>query len=555
MSRFTLSPGIRKSTPSIAALAACICFAATAPAKVGDTEPQLVKRFGKSYTVEEGLLGTTYKFRSANVAVDVVVANGRSISETYFSDHPLTPSGEPPNDIVRAVLKTNAPTVRWLEIDATPFGADYALESADHECIAILRYKGPQPDDMLWTIGVGRAAVLRSTSSAAASSTPVTPPLMTPAPTPAISATAVAVTSSTFDAATDFEPITQSAAHIDFLPDQATASPQPRESQPLTPAEIARRAFPSVVLLSMQDARGQPISLGSGFFVDNNVVATNFHVIDQAAGGFAKVIGQSTKLNINGIVGLDALHDLALLQLDSSSTTPLPVAPKLSANIGDAVYAIGNPRGFEGTFSQGIVSSVRTFGSDRTLQLTAPISPGSSGGPVLDQTGTVVGVSFASIENGQNLNFAIPSDDLAALQLARTRLRPFTAVPRAKLRKNLLDHLGNDRPLAGVACENLTYDGSGFQSGEFSYSLHNTLRQNVTGVHGIIVFHDVQGQPIDVYPINYANSIPAGMAKRISGHLDPSFERLNCPLSLELILPPREPKGKVEFRILDFTVE
>ena len=70
----------------------------------------------------------------------------------------------------------------------------------------------------------------------------------------------------------------------------------------------------------MQDARGQPISLGSGFFVDKDVVTTNFHVIDQAAGGYAKIIGQSAKLSIKGTVGVDVLHDLALLQIDSKAS-------------------------------------------------------------------------------------------------------------------------------------------------------------------------------------------------------------------------------------------
>ena len=340
-------------------------------------------------------------------------------------------------------------------------------------------------------------------------------------------------------------PLQEQHLGLDFRPDQ-----------PLTPTEIARRASPSVVLLTMQDARGQPISLGSGFFVDKDVIATNFHVIDGAAAGYAKVTGRTAKLNIKGTVAVDALHDLALLQLDTSSTLRLPVAPKPSVNIGDAVYTIGNPKGLEGTFSQGIVSSLRTLGSDRILQITTPISPGSSGGPVLDQSGNVVGVSFASIEKGQNLNFAIPSDYLAALRDSKTELRPFTAIPRAKARTTLLDRIGNERPLAGVVGENLTYDGAGFQSGQFSLSLHNKLRENVTGVFGIVIFHDLADQPIDIYPINYEGVIPAGTAKRISGRVDPSVERLNCPLQpLTLIEPPRSPRGKVEVRILNFNVE
>lgn len=296
----------------------------------------------------------------------------------------------------------------------------------------------------------------------------------------------------------------------------------------------------------MQDARGQPISLGSGFFIDKDVVATNFHVIDQAAGGYGKVVGQSAKLNIKGIIALDAVHDLALLQLDSSSTPPLAVAPKLSVNIGDAVYAIGNPLGLEGTFSQGVVSSVRDVGSDRVLQITAPVSPGSSGGPVLDQIGSVVGVSFATVEKGQNLNFAIPSDYLATLRNKKSELRPFTAVPRAKLRTTLLDQIGNERPLAGLVGENLSYDSFGVQRGDFSFSLRNKLRENVGRVRGILVFYDVRGEPIDVYPINYGGVIPAGTAKRMTGYVDPSVERLNCPDGPfpNLPQPPRRPKGQ-----------
>jgi hypothetical protein len=101
----------------------CFCIALPTYAKLGETVPQLIKRFGKSYTVEEIEFGKTYKFRSANVSVDGVVANGRSISETYFSDHPLIANGEPPNDIVRAVLRTNVPNTRWREIEAAPFGS------------------------------------------------------------------------------------------------------------------------------------------------------------------------------------------------------------------------------------------------------------------------------------------------------------------------------------------------------------------------------------------------------------------------------------------------
>lgn len=146
----------------------CLCFSIRAQAKPGETVPQLVKRFGKSYTVEQVELGETYKFRSESVSVDAIVANGISICETYFSDHPLTASGEPPNDIVRGVLKTNAPGTRWLETDPAPFRADYALQSSDHNYVAILRYTHPQPEGAVWTMTVGRTKAVDSVSTAAA---------------------------------------------------------------------------------------------------------------------------------------------------------------------------------------------------------------------------------------------------------------------------------------------------------------------------------------------------------------------------------------------------
>ncbi len=167
----------------------CMCFAAPVYAKLGETVAQLVKRFGKSYTVEDVELGKTYKFRSENVSVDVVVANGRSISETYFSDHPLTASGEPPNDIVRAVLKTNAPKARWVEIDAAPLGADYALRSSDDKYIAILRYTGPQPENSVWIMTVGLANSVRAPSSVTSPSLSPSPPTSTAIPTPSPSLT------------------------------------------------------------------------------------------------------------------------------------------------------------------------------------------------------------------------------------------------------------------------------------------------------------------------------------------------------------------------------
>jgi S1-C subfamily serine protease len=179
-------------------------------------------------------------------------------------------------------------------------------------------------------------------------------------------------------------------------------------SGPRDPRDIARQTFPSVVLLSMTDASGQSISIGSGFFVLPDVVATNWHVVDGTTHGYAKRIGDATHYPVAGAVALDKQHDLVLLKITGSTSTPLELADPEAVAIGDRVFTVGSPRGYEGTFSDGIVSGIRTSGVAQLLQITSPIARGSSGGPVVNVRGRVVGVTVALVEGEQNLNFALP---------------------------------------------------------------------------------------------------------------------------------------------------
>jgi len=94
--------------------------------------------------------------------------------------------------------------------------------------------------------------------------------------------------------------------------------------------------------------------------------------------------------------------------------------------VGDEVFVVGNPYGLEGTLSQGIMSGLRSVGPDSLLQITAPISPGSSGGQVLNSQGEVIGVAVATLTDGQNLNFAIPVSYLKAFLTEVKSLRPLS---------------------------------------------------------------------------------------------------------------------------------
>ena len=199
------------------------------------------------------------------------------------------------------------------------------------------------------------------------------------------------------------------------VPPGLTAEPLSGSTkQTMSSRDIARVAFKSVVLLQMDDSNGQPLSLGSGFFVSDGIIATNAHVIEGASGGMANLVGDTHTLPILGIVAVDRSADLALLKVASSAPS-LALGPSTSPSVGDNVYVVGNPLGLEGTFSEGIISGVRHIDEDSVLQMSAPISPGSSGGPVMDSFGAVIGIAEATISTGQNLNFAVPVSYLSKL--------------------------------------------------------------------------------------------------------------------------------------------
>jgi len=176
----------------------------------------------------------------------------------------------------------------------------------------------------------------------------------------------------------------------------------------LSPKIIAEKSFKSTVLISNFDKNGQPLSIGSGFAIDNGVNATNFHVIENSSGGFIKFIGSDIKYSIKGIIDKNEKCDLAILAVEIFRASKLNFGNYDNVSVGDQIYVIGNPNGLEGTFSQGIVSSLRKIETGELLQITAPISPGSSGGPVLNNNAEIKRLAVASYKSGQNLNFAIP---------------------------------------------------------------------------------------------------------------------------------------------------
>ena len=180
-------------------------------------------------------------------------------------------------------------------------------------------------------------------------------------------------------------------------------------------------ALNATVGLAIGDGEAQVI-IGSGFFIDTGYVATNHHVIKGREQVYAKSVANQTRYTVEEIVVIDEKHDLAILRVSGPSPPILSLGNSDEIEIGETVYAVGNPIGLEGTVSKGIVSSMRDFGSGPRIQIDAPTSPGSSGGPVLNEKGKVIGVSVSGFQGTgvQNLNFAVPSNYLKAL-LRRVR--------------------------------------------------------------------------------------------------------------------------------------
>lgn len=310
-----------------------------------------------------------------------------------------------------------------------------------------------------------------------------------------------------------------------------------------TAQEVAKKAFGSTVLLVMEDGNGQPLSLGSGFFVRNGEIASNLHVVEGAARGYAKIIGQKAKHDVEAITALDSFRDLVVLKISAARASTLILGNSDAVQVGETVYAVGNPQGLEGTFSQGIVSSIREVGNDKVLQITAPISPGSSGGPVLNGKGEVIGVSVATFRGGQNLNFAIPSNYLKALLGKSGNPKRLAQGKPVKAQRSILADLGG-RSSEGVVGGQLTWDLPGNQfSGTYSFSLRNQLREPVKNVYCLLIFRNAQGDPLDVDVVKFNGIIPGGLAKRVTSRVHESIGVLT-----------KWRDSAVEFRILDFEI-
>jgi S1-C subfamily serine protease len=205
------------------------------------------------------------------------------------------------------------------------------------------------------------------------------------------------------------------------------ASVVPAKSGDKTPAELFRDLAPSVVTIFVK--KGDQEGGGTGFVIDDEagVVVTNHHVIRGASAVKIKFQNGAAYDDVD-LLADDAEADLSILGIDIKKPLEGGAAPKVDelllgdsdkVVVGERAIAIGNPLGLDHTLTDGIVSARRVHEGRAWIQISVPISPGNSGGPLFDMRGEVIGITTAQFggpfAGAQNLNLAVPVNDLKRL--------------------------------------------------------------------------------------------------------------------------------------------
>ena len=202
---------------------------------------------------------------------------------------------------------------------------------------------------------------------------------------------------------------------------------QAQSKPPMTTAQVAKVAAPATATILTFGAGGDTLAQGSGFVIERTgVVVTNWHVLKGAAKAVIQFPSGEAFDWVRFLAG-DSLADIVLLKFpgyDLPTLTTSTVVP----DPGDKVVVIGSPLGLSETVSEGIVSAVRVIDGRQLVQISAPVSHGSSGGPVLDDRARVFAVATSQLPGGQQLNFAVPIRYALALLGDHQAPRPLDSV-------------------------------------------------------------------------------------------------------------------------------
>lgn len=193
--------------------------------------------------------------------------------------------------------------------------------------------------------------------------------------------------------------------------------------QQKTAEQIYESITPSILTLSVERSHGIT-AVGTAFLaVGKGVAVTAWHVLKGARSITAK-FSDGHQADVAGVIDKDVNLDIALIRIEAGDRPVLPIADS-EPKVGARAYVIGSPKGLDFSISDGIISQMPFLGSGKLYQFTCPVSPGNSGGPLLDSSGQVLGVVSWQLRDAQNLNFAVPATTLQGLNQNKNVV-PFT---------------------------------------------------------------------------------------------------------------------------------
>jgi hypothetical protein len=220
----------------------------------------------------------------------------------------------------------------------------------------------------------------------------------------------------------------------------------------LTTAQIAERVSRSVVIIQGKTDSGDVV--GSGFIASSDGrIVTNLHVVRDMKSATLQLSNRET-YKLVSVLAIDEMRDLAVIEVSAHNLPALEMGESDRSNVGEPVVIVGSPLGLEGTVTAGILSSIRTISDGLTvLQTDAAVNPGSSGGPLVNGRGQVIGVISFKLRSAEGLTFAIPINYVRSLlttttvpmtlEQMRTRLvEPTTSAAQAESRPSLNETLG-----------------------------------------------------------------------------------------------------------------
>lgn len=195
----------------------------------------------------------------------------------------------------------------------------------------------------------------------------------------------------------------------------------------LTSAEVYEKCSPAVFYVAVYDKNGTQFASGSGFFIDSDGTAvTNYHVIEGAYSARIWRSDSDKTHNVLGIYDYNAARDWAVIKVDGKDFPYLEI-DETPVSGGEEIFTIGSPRGLDNTISEGLISNPnRTIRNVPFIQISAPISNGSSGGALISKLGKVIGITSAGRDDGQNLNLALPISIIKGYK--KTTPHPFSAL-------------------------------------------------------------------------------------------------------------------------------